>query len=339
MIIASMDSPLLQRQMDQTTLTRGGVQWMTSAYADELVAQFRASGRRLMAIDGFMGSGKSPLGSMIEARLGRQCTRIDRYFPPRPRKEQSAVERLNLGALRSDLDARLTAGEAVIEGGLMRDVLERLAVIPAADVFHVYVAGAWKPDEVRVAWPEAAQLDSVQSDALHIRFVDYHARARPHETFDAAVLRNLDEPDATGAFLAPDGQVFAVSEAAWPRAQMIRLRVNRWAFTCTEADAVLEPIGLVRPPVLSAATRSLDDARLHSVLRAIESNTPLPPVPVIREEGQALATLLDGAHRYFGSVATGMTFIPTLHVSMDDAEAGYQYKARGDDGSRAANHA
>jgi hypothetical protein len=52
-------------------------------------------------------------------------------------------------------------------------------------------------------------------------------------------------------------------------------------------------------------------------------------VPVIREEGQAIATLLDGAHRYFGSVATGMTLIPVLHVSIDDAEVGYQYKPRG----------
>jgi hypothetical protein len=327
MMTAPMNTPLLQRHMDQATLTRAGVQWMSAAYADEIVARFRASGRRLLAIDGFMGSGKSPFASMMEARLGRPCTRIDWYFALRPPKEQQgALDRLNLAALRDDLEARLAAGEAIIEGGLMRDVLERLAVIPAADVFHVYVVAAWKPDDVRVAWPEAAQLGSVQSDPLHIQFVEYHGRTRPYETFDAAVLRNLDEPAATGAFLAPDGQVFTITEAAWPRAQMNRLRVNRWSFACTEADAVLEPIGLVRPPVLGLATRSLDDARQHSVFRAIVGNTPLPPMPVIREQGQGLATLLDGAHRYFGSVATGMMLIPVLHLSADEAEAGYRYQ-------------
>ncbi len=211
----------------------------------------------------------------------------------------------------------------------MRDVLERLAVVPAADVFHVYVVGAWKPDAVRATWNDAAQLELAQSDPLYIEIVGYHARTRPQETFDAAVLRNLDEPDATGTFIAPDGQEFSVAEGSWPRAQIARLRVNHWAFTCTEAEAPLEPIGLVRPPVLGPATRSLDDERMHSVFQAIMGNTPLPPVPVIRKPGQAHATLLDGAHRYFASVATGMMLIPVLHLSVDESVKRFRYQPGG----------
>jgi hypothetical protein len=42
------------------------------------------------------------------------------------------------------------------------------------------------------------------------------------------------------------------------------------------------PRGTTVPP-----PQSLDDARLHSVLRAIVANTLLPPLPVIREQGPA----------------------------------------------------
>jgi hypothetical protein len=312
--------------MDQVALIDAGVEWMSASTADMVVARFRATGRRLMAIDGFMGSGKSPFGSMMEARLGTPCIRVDSYLPVNPPAEiPSYIDRLNLSTLRDELESRRGAGPAIIEGVLMRAVLEQLNMVPPADIFHVYVAGAWKPDDPRVMWPDAAQLESEQSVELYRQIVRYHRDCVPHQSFDVAVLRNQDEPEATGTFITPDGQNFSIPDAVYARSQLAALRGRRTSFKCTQSDAPLEPIGLIRPPILSASTRSLDGDRLKSILTAIRAEVPLPPVPVIREAGQQVATLLDGAHRYFASIAVGLTQIPAMHISREDAELGYRY--------------
>src|SRR5258708_2601709 len=105
----------LQRGMDQVALTDAGVEWMSASTADKVVARLRATDRPLMAIDGFMGSGKSPFGSMMEARLGTPCIRVDGYLPGNPPTEISSyIDRLNLSTLREDLKASLGAGPAII---------------------------------------------------------------------------------------------------------------------------------------------------------------------------------------------------------------------------------
>jgi ParB-like chromosome segregation protein Spo0J len=71
--------------------------------------------------------------------------------------------------------------------------------------------------------------------------------------------------------------------------------------------------------------RSLDAGRLNSVMQAIRARTALPPVVVIRKATQPIATLLDGAHRYFASVATGLVEIPVYCASKEEAEVCYRY--------------
>jgi len=123
-----------------------------------------------MAIDGFMGSGKTPFGSMIEARLGRRCIRIDGYLPLTPPENQTRyIDRLDLGRLASDLTLSLNEGFAAIEGILAREALKRLG--RSDETFHVYVAGAWVTGPGKVKWPDAAQLGSIQSSALHREIV------------------------------------------------------------------------------------------------------------------------------------------------------------------------
>jgi hypothetical protein len=319
-----MSNGILRRNMDQALLSAAGIRWMSATTADEVVFGFRAARCRLMAIDGFMGSGKSPFGSMMEARLARRCIRVDSYLPSNPPADQpSLIERLNLSALYSDLQSSLNEGPAIIEGVLMRGVLDRLDSVGQADVFHVYVAGAWKPDEARVTWPDASQLGSEQGYEPYRQIVEYHRSRVPHEAFDVAVLRDQDEPAASGTFVAPDGQAFLIPETVWPRQHLDKLRAQRFAFNCATTDAVNEPIGLIRPPVLGPATRYLNDNRLRDVLNAIRSNAALPPVVVVREPGDPFGTLLDGAHRYFGSVIAGFTLVPAIHVSKEDAEISY----------------
>lgn len=314
--------------MSQAALVETGIGWMSGPEADAIAIRFRGSGCSVMAIDGFMGSGKSPLGSMMEARLGTACIRVDSYLPlTAPSDVPSYVERLALSKLQEDIRSRLQSGPALLEGVLMRELLSRLSGILSSSLFHVYVAGAWQPDDQRVSWPDAGQLDSEQSVDLYRQIVLYHREYRPHQTFNAAILRNLDEPEATGSFIAPDGQTFTITEDAYPRSQLPSLRRGRFAFKSTNPDAVSEALGLVRPPLLNPSTRGLSPARLNRILRAIRAESPLPPVCVIREAGYPIATLLDGAHRYFASIAAGLSFVPALHISLDDAVLGYRYES------------
>lgn len=313
--------------MCELALVAAGIGWLSRASVDEIVRRFEESGKRVMAIDGFMGSGKTPFGSMIEARLGRRCIRIDGYLPLTPPENQTrCIDRLDMGNLASDLTRSLDEGSTAIDGILAREVLKRLG--RSDEAFHVYVAGAWITGPGKVKWPDAAQLGSTQSSALHREIVEYHTAEAPHEQFDAVILRNQNEPEETGTFIAPDGQLFSISEAAWPRGQIDRLRISRSAFTSDRPGAVLEPVGLIRPPILGDSTRSLDDQRPHSILSAIGSNVPLPPVAMIRESSLSIGVLLDGAHRYFGSIAAGATLIPAEHVSSEDAEIRFGYVAR-----------
>jgi hypothetical protein len=311
---------ILERSMMQAECLKAGIKWVDSSTADEIFARFNKSGRRLISIDGFMGSGKSPFGSMMESRFGKRCIRMDRYLPARPDpKQPSLIERMDLGHLQRDLLADLDLAPALIEGALVRDLLDKLGVIGAGDVFHVYVAGAWMPDDTRVTWTDANQLGSEQGVEPHRQIVEYHRRQRPHERFDAAVLRNQDQLTRTGAFTAPDGQQITVTETVWPRNRLDRLRVNRWAYACSIEDAREEPIGLIRPPVLSEGAPALEDARFAEVLKAITAQVPLPPVLVEPESSGQRLCLTEGMHRYFASVVAGLTFVPTIQRS---AEAG-----------------
>src|SRR5882757_10056086 len=117
----------LQRDMSESALVGADIGWLSRPSVDEIVRRFEESGKRVMAIDGFMGSGKTPFGSMIEARLGRRCIRIDGYLSLTPPENQSRyIDRLDTGRLASDLTLSLNEGSAAIEGILAREVLKRL---------------------------------------------------------------------------------------------------------------------------------------------------------------------------------------------------------------------
>jgi hypothetical protein len=96
------------------------------------------------------------------------------------------------------------------------------------------------------------------------------------------------------------------------------------SYKCNDPNAVMVPVGELIPPVLGVR-RGLDPKRLRGVLAAVVGGRPLPPLPVFRELGAPRATILDGAHRYYVSVAYGFASVPCEFISRDDAEVSYRY--------------
>jgi hypothetical protein len=70
----------LRRELTQTEADAAGFLPFGSASVGEICTRFRASGRWLWGIDGFMGSGKSPPASMFEFALGQECIRLDALY-------------------------------------------------------------------------------------------------------------------------------------------------------------------------------------------------------------------------------------------------------------------
>ena len=70
------------------------------------------------------------------------------------------------------------------------------------------------------------------------------------------------------------------------------------------------PIPEVAAPVRNPGVVGLHRDRTVSLLRAITSNHPLPPIPVDRPPGQTRYRLRDGYHRYYISVALGFSHVP-----------------------------
>jgi hypothetical protein len=103
----------LQRDICESALVAAGIGWLSKASVYEIVRRFEESGKRVMVIDGFMGSGKTPFGSMIKALLGRRCIRIDGYLPLTPPEN---IDRLDMGSLASDLTRSLEEGSTAIDG-------------------------------------------------------------------------------------------------------------------------------------------------------------------------------------------------------------------------------
>lgn len=97
------------------------------------------------------------------------------------------------------------------------------------------------------------------------------------------------------------------------------------SYRCDDPGAVLVPTDELIPPILAPGRRGLAPDRLRQVLKAIADVRPLPAMPVFREAGAQRATILDGAHRYYVSVACGFASVPCVALSHDDAEVLYGY--------------
>lgn len=316
---------MLMPSMTTAELDHKNIQWLSNVSPTNIVTLVVAGNCRVIALDGFMGSGKSPLSLMLEFQLGVECIHIDDFLSPASTEARKFIDVLDLDRMASVVESRKTCGPVLIEGILLRDVLARL---PRLDpVLHIYVAAAWRPSPEQMRWNEGDRLAQDNApNSLDGQIVEYHHRLLPHKNYDLAVLRDQDQfRPFYGPFIAPDGQEFHVPESIVSSSRLNTYTRKSGAFRCNAADVSEEALGLIKAPLLSSKTRSLDPERLGNVLKAIVNDSPLPPVVLFRADGAAHSVLLDGAHRYFSSVAAGLMRVPATWVTADDAELLYRY--------------
>jgi hypothetical protein len=72
------------------------------------------------------------------------------------------------------------------------------------------------------------------------------------------------------------------------------------------------PLDRVEPPQNNGVARFLVNDRLRRVLQGFAAGTPLPAVlgQRLNDDSMADIQLVDGAHRFFASVAVGFTHLP-----------------------------
>jgi hypothetical protein len=184
--------------MNLAELAGENILWLCDRTAMDVAERFSSSSCSIIGIDGFMHSGKSPLSCMLEFQLGVECLHIDDYLPP-ARPEHNGlrfVDVLDLQQLRRSVDVRRARGPLLIEGILLRDIIELLSLKDA--VFHVYVAAVWRPSASCVRWNEGDRLvPGAFNSPLDTQIVEYHTRQMPQNCFDVAVLRDQDQSKST----------------------------------------------------------------------------------------------------------------------------------------------
>ncbi len=294
-------------------IRESGVRWLCKSTANKVAVEYRQSGRRLLAVDGFMGSGKSTLARLLADALRCDVLSLDETLPADPHDQTLGyVELLDENRVSAALNKLAAAGEGIVEGVCLRTVLAKHDVLPG-DVFHVYTASVSVPTG-NVLWHEAALIDleELPPDRLYREVAIYHRDWQPHAGADAIVIRSDD--DELLEFRDPTGQQFALRATLWRAAGIGLWLPPARCYVSASPDAPIESLASIRPPVLSAETRGLDDGRLLDILTKIRRETPLDPVKVYRELGTGELVLQNGAHRYFASVALCCTHIPCEYV-------------------------
>ncbi len=132
-----------------------------------------------MAIDGFMGAGKSTLSFELAALLNGFRVGLDCYVD-RDLDVTDYVEKLKLSHLARDLGNLIIRFPCVVvEGIRVLDVLERLRHTPSTRVYvkRVSSVGIWHDGHHLENFEDGS---SVPDDWLLRDELSYHARRRPH---------------------------------------------------------------------------------------------------------------------------------------------------------------
>jgi hypothetical protein len=147
-----------------------------------LLDAIQASGRTSIAIDGFMGVGKSTLASQVADALGGRVVETDEYAisPSEPITDGYYPKRLDQAKLRYDLLEAAALGPVVVEGICMRDTISDWLT----GVLFIYVkrlteAGDWPDSQLIDAFeanPDTSKLDSLTASVLV-----YHYNRHPDE--------------------------------------------------------------------------------------------------------------------------------------------------------------
>lgn len=298
-------------------IAEAGIRLLCKSTAEQIAVEYRQSSCWLLAVDGFMGSGKSTLAKLLAEQLGCRLLSLDKTLPDQPTGDESLsyVERLDANRIRSEIAAARADGEGIIEGVCLRSVLTQHSVA-LSEAFHVYAASVAIPTDDNVLWNEATVIDleELPTDRLYREITLYHRDWQPQLGADALVIRSED--DETLEFRDPTGQQFAIRPSLWRAAGIGPWLPPSRCYLSASPGAPIEQLASIRPPVVSAETRGLDEGRLLDILTKIRREKPLDPVKVYREPDTGAIVLSDGAHRYFASVALCCTGIPCEYVEM-----------------------
>jgi hypothetical protein len=143
-----------------------------------LVQDF-GSGGNLIAIDGFMSSGKTTLAISLAEQLPAFRISLD-FYVESERNAPNYIGLLRLADLASDIQkARIEFGSVVVEGICMLEVLDSIKVQPE---IYVYV----KRISPMGLWQDGFHFEDYETVGEECSFarlseLAYHASHRPHE--------------------------------------------------------------------------------------------------------------------------------------------------------------
>ena len=119
--------------------------------------------------------------------------------------------------------------------------------------------------------------------------------------------------------------LFSVPDAMLRSYGLRRNASDSVAYYCVEPGAVMVPVVELRGPTIAPGVRGLERRRLERVIRDLSRGEPLSAIPLYREPGAALATVLDGVQRLAVLTALGFRAVWCRYVSRNDAELFYRY--------------
>lgn len=151
-----------------------------------LIRSLAAAQARLIAIDGWYGSGKSWLARATARSIGAKWLDLDQLLQ---KDQETFADHIDLLALANAVALR---EPLVLSGICMRDVLARIGKTGA---LHVYVKrmhlGYWTHEDE--AEGRGRELDELYPpSALEREVRSYHDRCRPHLTADYVYERNVN---------------------------------------------------------------------------------------------------------------------------------------------------
>lgn len=160
--------------------------------SQEVIGAIREIRAASIGIDGIDGSGKSTLAREISGALGLPCIGLDSFLEKNPAGYVEYIDYPKLKAALESLEGY------VVEGVCLIQVLRRIQLAPAANIYIKRVQHGFWSDETQLDIREPVEVVLAGARELASRFssspvnnlglaeevIRYHAEFRPHDKAD-----------------------------------------------------------------------------------------------------------------------------------------------------------